>query len=95
MLASYVEAGFDADAFWRLTPRQYLIQMESFAARRQREHDDAVSAAWLNAAFQRGKKLPKLGDFLHRKTGKADIPAEAKDAKIAAMVREMKRRFQG
>lgn len=71
----------------------YLQQMEAFSERKQREHDDAVTIAWLNAAFSRAAKLPKVGEFLHRKPKEEEIPVEARDAKIAAMVCELERRF--
>lgn len=57
-------AGFDPDAFWRLTPRLYLIHMEGARKRMEREAKDTAWAVWHVAALGRVKKMPRLNQFM-------------------------------
>lgn len=80
-------AGFQAEDFWKLTPRMYLLQMEAFGKRSKREIEDRITVAWMNAAFQRAEKLPKLDKLFRHKTEIRD------DAYIAANLAALRRRF--
>lgn len=64
MLADYVAAGFAADDFWALTPRLWLLQMEAAARRERRQHEAAITTAWLTVKLSRAAKLPPLKRLL-------------------------------
>lgn len=64
MMSDYAGAGFDPEAFWALTPRLYLLQMQGRAAREDSESRRMVTGAWLAAMLFRSAKLPRLSRLL-------------------------------
>lgn len=71
MLADYISAGFDPDAFWRLTPRLYLVHMRGAAARREIEQSEREWLAWHIAGLSRMQKLPRFEQFSSTKKAAA------------------------
>lgn len=60
MLVDYVAAGFDADAFWRSTPREIALHMRGAARREERAHTLRAWHAWHVAALGRVERMPSL-----------------------------------
>lgn len=64
MLTAYMHAGLDGKRFWEITPRTYIQEIEAAIHREERDLKKQKVIAWLNASFQRAKKLPKLAEVL-------------------------------
>ncbi|MFD1913799.1 hypothetical protein [Halodurantibacterium flavum] len=65
-----MEHGFDPDAFWRLTPRLYVIQMQGALARIRGEARARIEAAWLTAMLSRATRIPPLEQLLRGPEGR-------------------------
>lgn len=65
MLADYVSAGFTAEAFWRITLREYATHMRGAALRLEREHKSTAWLAHTTAALSgvSGKNFPSLEEL--------------------------------
>jgi hypothetical protein len=58
-----MEAGGDADRFWRLTPRETQREFKAMATRARREQIERAWAVWHTAALPRLKKFPEFRKF--------------------------------
>jgi hypothetical protein len=67
-----VAAGFDPLAFWRLSPRLYLVHMKGARQRLEREDADRRAQAWFTAFLPGAKEPPSLVEFV---TGEKDREA--------------------
>lgn len=65
---------------WRLTPAEVEAAVLAETERREHQRRLALTLAWVNAALQRQKRLPRLERFLRRPggTGKELDPASLK-----------------
>ncbi len=82
MLRAYVSAGFDPAAFWELSPRLYLIQMQGARKRLEAEHENRAWLAWHVEALRRCEKMPDLQKFV---AGKAAQPKTQSPEVLQAM----------
>ncbi|WP_145395995.1 hypothetical protein [Paracoccus sulfuroxidans] len=70
--------------------------MTAYAERKRDEHNAAIQIAWLGAMFKRAEKFPNIEDFLLKdeRHAVAEMTAEQKDARIAANLRALRKRFE-
>ena len=55
----------DADRFWRLTPRTYLVEMLAYHDRARARRESSISQAWLTALLTRADQLPDLDSLIN------------------------------
>ena len=55
---------YDADAFWRMTPRQLSLTFAAASARRIFERNERTTQAYFAAVIPLMKKIPKLERLL-------------------------------
>jgi hypothetical protein len=55
---------YDAEAFWRMTPRQLSLTFEAASARRIYERNERTTQAYYAAVIPLMKKIPKLEALL-------------------------------
>lgn len=53
-------------AFWEMTPRETFAAMEAANWREERQAKHDVRMAWINANWQRAKRMPSLNSVLKR-----------------------------
>ena len=84
-------AGFDPDAFWRLTLRLYDLHMQGAVKRIERETEISNRHAWNNAAMTGAAMSGKLKRFdeVFRRRPKAGAvqSAEVMEANLRALAR--------
>lgn len=60
--------------FWELTPYEFTLIVNSYVEKKEEKEDEKLTLAYLNAMwtiqFLGGKNIPKLEDYLNRKTKK-------------------------
>jgi hypothetical protein len=84
-----VEAGFDPELFWTITPRVYHRTMLAARERSQRDAEMQLLLAYQTASFSRAKKIEPFGYYLAKmRPTKRKSSAEL----IAALERSMQKR---
>lgn len=76
---NWIAAGFDAERFWQITPKEVDREMHGYLRRMEREADERMSLAWHIVALDRTKKLPKLETLMisgRKRRTKAQTPEE-------------------
>jgi hypothetical protein len=81
-LQAYIAAGFDPAAFWRLTPRLYLLHLEGAAQRARNQRVMAVEAAWIGANVNQNGLNQYIGEIQQVGPREA-LPAEALAGQLA------------
>jgi hypothetical protein len=61
-----VEAGVRPGEVWTLTPAEVDAAVQAESARLEHQRRLGLTQAWVNAALQRQKRLPRLEKFLRR-----------------------------
>ncbi|WP_376872387.1 hypothetical protein [Albirhodobacter sp. R86504] len=75
-------AGFDPAAFWRLTPRLYLAQLEGARQRSARDRAMIAEAAWIGANVNH-KGLDQYIAELQQTAPREPLPVEALAGQLA------------
>lgn len=60
----WMEAGGDADRFWRLTPRETKREIAAHITRQKREYTERAWLAYHIAALPRLKRFPDFRNFV-------------------------------
>lgn len=99
MLKSAARAGIRPAEFWDMTPAELIICAEEFVAAQIGSFKEAVTVAYMNAAWQRSKKMPRLESVLKKIDGttrkekkKAQTPEEMYEVAVAMTKRLSKAR---
>ena len=69
MLKSATRADIKPEEFWEMTPLELTICIETFVETHTERFKEAVTVAYLNAAWQRSKKMPGLKGVLKKIDG--------------------------
>ena len=64
--------GISLSDFWKMTPYELTICMESYADKEKERSKELIIQAYYTEAFARMKKLPKLKDLLKDKKKQND-----------------------
>ena len=64
--------GISLSDFWKMTPYELTICMESYADKEKERSKELIIQAYYTEAFARMKKLPKLKDLLKDKKKQTD-----------------------
>lgn len=59
-----MRVGLGVDEFWSLTPRELKLALEAGAWQAEQARKRAVQQAWLTAALERSKRMPRLKSLL-------------------------------
>lgn len=83
MLKTAAKAGIRPVDFWEMTPAELIICIEGYVATHTESLKEAITVAYMGAAWQRSKKMPRLESVLskidgttRKKTKKAQTPEE-------------------
>jgi hypothetical protein len=83
MLRSAAKAGIRPAEFWEMTPVELAITIDAYVENETAEFKQGITLAYMGAAWQRAKKMPRLETVLNkiesttqRKKKKAQTPAE-------------------
>lgn len=52
--------------FWKLTPFEFSLCVDSYCKRKKFEQDERITAAYMGAYFERVKKMPNLQELLDK-----------------------------
>lgn len=69
MLKSAARAGIKPAEFWDMTPAELIICAEEYVAAHIGSFKEAITVAYMNAAWQRSKKMPRLETVLKKIDG--------------------------
>ena len=78
-------------AFWEMTPRETLAEMDAALWRSERVQEQSLSQAWHTAALQRVGRMPALKNLLARLKPSAAAAAPIEDRRRE--FEEQRRRF--
>jgi hypothetical protein len=70
LLASWEEAGFSRDEFWRSTPRQIFATLRARSLVLIREHNERAWLAWHIVKLGRAKNVPGLKTLQAKRPGR-------------------------
>ena len=70
MLRTAVMANIKPAEFWEMTPAELIICVEGHVATHIETFKESVTTAYMNAAWQRAKKMPRLESVLRKIDGK-------------------------
>ena len=83
MLKTAAKAGIRPAEFWEMTPGELVICIEGYIAINTESLKEAITVAYMGAAWQRSKKMPRLETVLskidgttRKKTKKKQTPEE-------------------
>lgn len=83
MLKTAAKAGIRPADFWKMTPAELIICIEGYVSTHTESLKEAITVAYMNASWQRSKKMPRLETVLNKidgttrkKTKKAQTPEE-------------------
>lgn len=65
-MAEAAAVGIPPLQFWDSTYRELYAAFQGDAIRRRRDRQEAISAAWHGAAFERSKRLPDIRAILRK-----------------------------
>lgn len=69
MMKSAVRAEIKPSDFWDMTPLELTVSVEAFVETHSERFKEAVTVAYMNAAWQRSKKMPGLKGVLRKIDG--------------------------
>ncbi|WP_147433380.1 hypothetical protein [Paenibacillus ginsengarvi] len=70
-----------------MTPRELTLHVEAYNERRQIEREDIIRQAYYTAAWQRGKKMPKLEKVLESIRPKQEQRPQTPEEMLAVAMR--------
>lgn len=77
--------------YGELTPRELMLIVEAHNEKRQQERADMLTQAYLTAAWQRAKRMPKLEKVLESLKPKEPKRAQTPEEMLAFAKRFMKK----
>lgn len=75
--------------FWEMTPAELSIYAKAYNDKQKQKQEDLIVLQYMNAAWQRSKKMPALNEVIERK------PKQQTTEQMLATVKHLNAMFGG